>query len=203
MGKYQRENRKNWENDMSSSKDSAAASSRAMRVKLGISACLLGEKVRYDGGHKLDNYLMETLGPLVEWIPVCPEVEAGLGIPREPMRLVVTAGGPLTGTARGPRLVTLQTRIDHTDLMLDWIRRRLPELARENLSGLIFKSRSPSCGMQVEIQSAQEEQDRPGRGIWAGAFMAANPMMPVESEDRLRDPGIREDFIERVLTFNR
>lgn len=180
---------------MSSGGKSAAASSNATRIKLGISACLLGEKVRYDSGHKLDVYLTETLGPFIDWVPVCPEVEAGLRVPREPMHLV--------GAARGPRLVTLQTEIDHTGRMLDWIRGRLPELARENLCGFIFKSRSPSCGMQVEIQTAQDRQDRPGRGIWAGAFMAANPMMPVESEVRLRDAGIREDFIERVLAFSR
>ncbi|MBI5871049.1 MAG: DUF523 domain-containing protein [Actinobacteria bacterium] len=180
-------------------------------IKLGISACLLGEEVRYDGGHKRDDFLMETLGSqlekqgfLVEWVPVCPEVEAGLGVPREPMQLMVAAEEPpLTGTPGSPRLVTAQTGIDHTGQMLDWIRRRLPELARENLRGFIFKSRSPSCGMQVGVQSTQGAQDRLGPGIWAGAFIAANPTLPAVSEDRLREPGIREDFIERILSPDR
>lgn len=209
-GKRIMENRQKQEIDVSSNRSSAESPCSTPLIKLGISACLLGEEVRYDGGHKRDDFLIETLGPLietlgplVEWVPVCPEVEAGLGVPREPMHLMITAGAPpLTGTAESPRLVTANTGIDHTGRMLDWIRRRLPELARENLRGFIFKSRSPSCGMQVEIQSAQEAQDCLGPGIWASAFMTANPMLPVESEDRLRDPGIREDFIKRILALD-
>ncbi|MHB8793136.1 MAG: 2-thiouracil desulfurase family protein [Thermoleophilia bacterium] len=164
-------------------------------LKLGISACLLGEKVRYDGGHKLDEYLIETIGPFVAWVPVCPEVETGLGIPREPMRLV--------GPASEARLVTLQTRIDQTDRLLEWARERLRELSRKNLCGYVFKSNSPSCGTQVEIHNEQEDMDDVGPGIWAGAFMAANQILPVETEIRLRDSAIRENFLERVLAFNR
>lgn len=163
--------------------------------KLGISSCLLGEKVRYDGGHKLDHYLTETLGPFVDWEPVCPEVETGLGIPREPMRLV--------GTAKEARLLTRRTRIDQTDRMLKWARGRLKELARENLSGFIFKSRSPSSGMRVKTYSKEGVSGPVGPGIWAGAFMAANPLLPVEDEGRLRDAGIRENFIERVFVYHR
>lgn len=167
----------------------------ARPVKLGISSCLLGEKVRYDGGHELDHYLTETLGPFIDWVPVCPEVETGLGIPREPMRLV--------GTAREARLLTRRTHIDQTDRMLRWARGRLKELARENLSGFIFKSRSPSSGMRVNIYSEEGVSGPVGPGIWAGAFMAANPLLPVEDEGRLRDAGIRENFIERVFVYNR
>jgi len=164
-------------------------------VRLGISACLLGEKVRYDGGHKLDHYLTETLGPFVDWVPVCPEVETGLGIPREPMRLV--------GTAKEWRLKTRRTHVDHTDRMLKWARVRLRELSGEQLSGYIFKSRSPSSGLRVKVYSEEGVSGPVGTGIWAGAFMAANPLLPVEDEGRLRDAGIRENFIERVFVYDR
>src|SRR5512135_523699 len=106
------------------------------KLKLGISACLLGEKVRYDGGHKLDRYIKETLGKYVDWVPVCPEVEYGLPVPREAMRLV--------GTASAPRLMTSRTEVDHTDGMRRWAGQRLDELEKEALCGFIFKSRSPS-----------------------------------------------------------
>ncbi|MHB9111061.1 MAG: YbgA family protein [Thermoleophilia bacterium] len=164
-------------------------------MKLGVSACLLGEKVRYDGGHKLDHYLTETLGPFVDWVPVCPEVETGLGVPREPMRLV--------GTAKEARLVTRRTHIDHTGRMLKWARERLRELSGEHLCGFIFKSRSPSSGMRVRIYSEKGASGPTGSGIWAGAFIAANPLLPVEDEGRLQDAGIRENFIERVFACHR
>jgi len=165
-------------------------------VRLGISACLLGEKMRYDGGHKLDHYLTETLGPFVEWVSVCPEVETGLGTPREPMRLV--------GTAKKARLITRRTHIDLTNRMLKWAEGRIRDLSRERLCGFIFKSRSPSSGMRhVKIYSEEGVSGPVGSGIWAGAFMAANPLLPVEDEGRLRDAGIRENFIERVFVYHR
>ncbi|MFA5802566.1 MAG: DUF523 and DUF1722 domain-containing protein [Thermoleophilia bacterium] len=165
-------------------------------LKLGVSSCLLGEKVRYDGGHRLDHYLTETLGPFVEWVPVCPEVETGLGVPREPMRLV--------GTATDARLVTRQTHVDHTERMRKWAKGRIRELSREHLSGFIFKSRSPSSGMtHVKIYNEEGIPGPVGSGIWAGAFMAANPLLPVEDESRLRDADIRENFIERVFVRHR
>ncbi|MFA6001808.1 MAG: DUF523 and DUF1722 domain-containing protein [Thermoleophilia bacterium] len=165
-------------------------------VRLGISACLLGEKVRYDGGHRLDHYLAETLGPFVDWVPVCPEVETGLGVPREPMRLV--------GTASDARLVTIRTHIDHTNDMRRWAAGRIRDLAAQDLSGFIFKSRSPSSGMtRVKIYSESGVAGPVGSGIWAGVFMDANPLLPVEDEGRLRDAGTRENFIERVFVWQR
>jgi uncharacterized protein YbgA (DUF1722 family)/uncharacterized protein YbbK (DUF523 family) len=165
-------------------------------IRLGVSACLLGEKVRYDGGHRLDHYLADTLGPFVDWVPVCPEVEIGLGVPREPMRLV--------GTAEDARLITRQTHIDHTGQMRKWARSRIRELSGEQLCGFIFKSRSPSSGMRhVKIFNEDGVAGPLGSGIWAGAFMAANPLLPVEDEGRLRDAGIRENFIERVFVYHR
>ena len=166
------------------------------KIKIGISSCLLGEKVRYDGGHRLDHYLRETLGQYVEWVPVCPEVEFGLPVPREAMHLV--------GTAEGPRLVTTRTGLDHTDGMKRWAARRLDQLAKEDLCGFIFKSRSPSSGMRgVKVYNSRGIPARTGVGIFAGAFMARFPLMPVEDDDRLQDPALRENFIERVFVFMR
>ena len=166
------------------------------KIKLGISACLLGEKVRYDGGHKWDRFLSDTLGRYVDLVPVCPEVECGLGVPREAMRL--------TGDPDAPRLLTVRTHKDHTERMLHWARSRVEELARENLSGFIFKSRSPSSGMaRVKVYNDQGVPSNRGTGLFAATFMARFPWLPVEDEGRLHDPGIRENFVERIFTFRR
>jgi len=110
------------------------------RIKLGISACLFGEQVRYDGGHSLDRFLTDTLGKYVEYVPVCPEVECGLGVPRESMRLV--------GDPGAPRLMTTRTGRDYTERMLKWARKRVAEFEHRNLCGIIFKSNSPGSGMK-------------------------------------------------------
>jgi len=168
----------------------------AEEIKLGVSACLLGEKVRYDGGHKLDRYLRDTLGKFVHWVPVCPEAECGLSVPREAMRLV--------GTPEAPRLVTIKTGVDHTDLMTEWTEKKLSELEKERLCGFVFKSRSPSSGMQrVKVYSAHGIPFNSGVGIFARAFMERFPLIPCEDEGRLQDPGIRENFIERVFVYSR
>ncbi len=165
-------------------------------VKLGISTCLLGENVRYDGGHKLDRFLRDTLGSFVEYVPVCPEVECGLPVPREAMRL--------TGDPANPRLVTIRTRIDHTDRMQEWARGKLDELEDAGLCGFIFKSRSPSSGMErVKVYVGEGSPVMKGVGIWARMFMERFPLLPVEEEGRLHDPGLREHFIERVFVFKR
>lgn len=167
-----------------------------MKIKLGISSCLLGENVRYDGGHKLDHYLRDTLGQFVEWVPVCPEVECGLPVPREAMHLLDKPGAP--------RLVTRSTGIDHTDRMLAWAKKKLNELEKQKLSGFVFKSRSPSSGMQgVKLYTETGVSARKGIGIFANAFLERFPLLPVEDEGRLQDPGIRENFIERVFVYQR
>ncbi len=169
---------------------------REKRIRVGISSCLLGEKVRYDGGHKLDHYLRDTLGNFVEWVPVCPEVECGLPVPREAMRLI--------GDPKSPRLVTRITGIDHTPRMKKWIDKKLSELEKKNLSGFIFKARSPSSGMErVKVYSEAGSSFRMGSGMFAGAFRERFPMIPVEDEGRLQDPGIRENFVERVFVYHR
>ncbi len=166
------------------------------KIKLGISACLLGEKVRFDGGHKLDRFITETLGKFVEFVPVCPEVECGLGIPREAMHLVAAPDGP--------RLVTVRTGVDHTERMLAWTRKRVGELEQEDLCGFIFKSDSPSSGMErVKIYSGKGMAAKTGVGLFAQEFMRHFPLLPVEEEGRLHDPGLRENFLERLFTLKR
>jgi uncharacterized protein YbgA (DUF1722 family)/uncharacterized protein YbbK (DUF523 family) len=166
------------------------------KIKLGISTCLLGEPVRYDGGHKLDRFLRDTLGQYVEYVPVCPEVECGLGTPRESMHL--------EGEQGTPRLITTRTKRDVTDRMLAWSRQRIKELESEKLCGFIFKSNSPSSGMErVKVFDEKGIPHKTGVGLFAGVFMKHFPLLPVEDEGRLHDPVLRENFIERVFVFKR
>lgn len=166
------------------------------KIRLGVSSCLLGNRVRYDGQHKLDHFLVDVLGQYVEWVPVCPEVECGLPVPREAMRLV--------GDPEHPRLVTIRTRIDHTDSMLQWASRRARELDREDLCGFVFKSRSPSSGMKsVKVYNDDGMPSQTGVGLFAKAFMDRFPLLPVEDEGRLNDALLRENFIERIFAFHR
>jgi len=170
-------------------------------IRIGISSCLLGQEVRFDGGHKRDPFLTDTLGPQVEWVPVCPEVEMGLGTPRETLRLV------RSGDAVAPlRMVTTRTGIDHTEGMNRWSARRLDEVARDepDLCGYILKKDSPSCGMErVKTYSAEGMPERNGRGVYAAALMRRFPTLPVEEEGRLNDARLRENFIERVFAYRR
>lgn len=167
-----------------------------MKIRLGISKCLLGEPVRYDGGHKLDRFLTETLGQYVEYVPVCPEVECGMPVPREAMHL--------EGETESPRLVTIRTGIDRTDQMRTWAEKRVVELEKERLMGFIFKSDSPSSGMErVKVYSGKGMSVRKGVGIFARMFMEHFPLLPAEEEGRLHDPALRENFIERVFSLAR
>ena len=166
-------------------------------IRLGISACLLGRPVRYNGGHRLDQFITETLGRHVEFVPVCPEVECGLPVPREAMRLV--GDDPDT-----PRLVTSRSGRDLTDRMQAWIGGRLEELAKENLLGFIFKSGSPSSGMErVKVYNGKGMPVLKGVGMFARAFMTRFPLLPVEDDGRLHDDGLRENFIERLFAMKR
>ena len=165
-------------------------------LRLGISRCLLGDEVRFDGGHKQDRFLTDVLGPYVEWVPVCPEVEAGLGTPREAMRLV--------GNPHRPRLMTITSKHDHTQEMESMIDVRLDSLRKLDISGFVFKRGSPSCGVErVRVYTAQEMPSHSGAGIFAKAFMEQFPLIPVEEEGRLSDPSLRENFIERVFCYRR
>jgi len=166
------------------------------KIRLGISECLLGHQVRYDGGHKWDRFLTDTLGQYVEYVPVCPEVECGLGIPREAMHLV--------GSPESPRLVTIRSGVDMTDRMLSWAEKRVAELEKEALCGFIFKSDSPSSGMErVKVYSEKGMPEKKGVGLFARAFMEHFPLIPVEEEGRLHDPKLRENFIESIFALKR
>lgn len=165
-------------------------------IRLGISSCLLGEPVRYDGGHKLDRYLRDVLGRYVEYVAVCPEVEIGLPVPRESMRL--------EGDPAAPRLVSVKTRQDLTGRMTGWARERVRDLEKEGLRGFIFKSGSPSSGMQrIRVHDENGVPGKVGTGLFARAFMDHFPLLPVEDEDRLNDLSIRENFIERIFVYIR
>jgi len=162
------------------------------KPRIGISACLLGQEVRYDGGHKRDAFLTEVLGFYVEWVPVCPEVELGLGTPRPPIRLE-RHGGEI-------RLVMPSTGRDYTDAMRSFAERRAAELARFDLDGYILKKDSPSCGLErVEVHHGSDVASQDGRGLFAEALMARLPDPPVEEEGRLKDATLRESFVRRVF----
>ncbi len=166
------------------------------KIKIGISTCLLGEKVRYDGGHKLDRYITQTLGQYMTFVPVCPEVECGLSVPREAMRLV--------GDPQSPRLMTIRSKIDLTEQMETWAHKRVRELESEGLCGYIFKSKSPSSGMErVKVYTEKGHPSPVGVGIFARIFMDHFPRLPTEEEGRLHDPVLRENFIEQVFALKR
>jgi uncharacterized protein YbgA (DUF1722 family)/uncharacterized protein YbbK (DUF523 family) len=165
-------------------------------IRLGVSKCLMGEKVRFDGGHKHNRYITQTLGQFFDFVPVCPESECGLGIPREAMRLV--------GDVNNPKLITNKTHIDHTEKMLSWATPRLNGLEKENLCGFIFKKDSPSSGLfRVKVYNQKGQPVKNGRGLFAAAFTKRFPRIPVEEEGRLNDPMLRENFIERVFAMKR
>lgn len=165
------------------------------RIRLGISACLLGEAVRFDGNHKFDPYIDGTLGRHFDLVSVCPEVAIGLGVPRPPIRL---AGDP-----ERPRVVGANAAdIDVTDALTAFSRRQVAQLG--DLSGYILKSRSPSCGVErVKVYPETGRPPRSGSGVYAAALMARWPLLPVEEEERLGDPDRRDNFLERVFAYRR
>ena len=163
------------------------------KVRIGISSCLFGRTVRYDGENRQDLDLLNSLEKYVEWVPVCPEVEFGLPVPREPMHL---AGNP-----DAPRLVTRNTGIDYTEEMIVWVSWRLKKLEADDLCGFIFKSKSPSCSIYgVDIHPVSDKQARKAPGIFSGQFMKQFPLIPVEDEDGLRNPEEIESFIQIVMS---
>lgn len=168
----------------------------SLPMRIGISRCLLGEPVRYDGGHKRDRFVTEVLTRYVEWVPICPEVEAGLGTPREAMRLV--------GDASNPQLITVTTNRNVTRPLTLYADRKLETLEQVHLSGYIFKRDSPSCGIErVKLFSQRGRPSRTGVGLFAQAFNDRYPLVPIEDEGRLCDPVLRDNFIERVFCYHR
>jgi uncharacterized protein YbgA (DUF1722 family)/uncharacterized protein YbbK (DUF523 family) len=166
------------------------------RPCLGISACLIGQRVRYDGGHKRDAFLTDTVGHFVDWVPVCPEQEAGMGVPRESVRLF--------GSVDQPRMIAERSGKDWTVEMNRFAAKHCDALTALDLSGYVFKKSSPSCGMErVKVYHSKTQPTRDGRGLFAVALMKKLPLLPVEEEGRLNDPGLRENFIERVFAYHR
>jgi uncharacterized protein YbgA (DUF1722 family)/uncharacterized protein YbbK (DUF523 family) len=167
-----------------------------VEIRIGISACLLGEKVRFDGGHKRDPFLVGSFGRFVTWVPVCPEVELGLGTPREAIRLEIREGRTAFVMPKSGR--------DLTTAMREYATRRARTLQFDDLSGYVFKKGSPSCGMErVKLYAPNGISARGGRGLFAEAVMLRQPTLPVEEEGRLGDPGLRENFVERVFAYRR
>ncbi len=165
-------------------------------IRLGISTCLMREEVRWDGGHKRDGFLMGTVGQFVRWVPVCPEVDIGLGTPREPIRLV-REGETL-------RLVGTKSGDDHTEAMMVYSAEKVAQLGSWGLSGYILKQDSPTCGMErVKVYDRNGVPARDGRGLYAAELLALFPLLPVEEEGRLNDPRLRDNFFERVFAYRR
>jgi uncharacterized protein YbgA (DUF1722 family)/uncharacterized protein YbbK (DUF523 family) len=173
----------------------AAGQKMTNRPKIGISACLLGSAVRFDGGHRRDPFLTNVLGPFVEWFPICPEVEVGMTIPRESVRLIDGAGIHMVAERSGK---------DWTDQMNGFAHARASALAPVGLAGYIFKKNSPSCGLErVRIYNSKGMPSRQGRGLFAAVLLDRFPQMPAEEEGRLQDPTLRENFIERIFAYHR
>ena len=169
----------------------------AALIRVGISACLLGQEVRWDGGHKRDRFLTDVLAPYFEWVPVCPEVEIGMGTPRPPVRLV-------RGDGDEPRMLDPKGGRDWTRAMQGWARRRLRALAADDLCGYVLKSGSPSCGMErVKVYGPGGMPEKSGTGVFAAELLRRFGALPVEEEGRLHDAKLRENWIERVFAYRR
>lgn len=174
----------------------APSAPQTPKVRLGVSTCLLGEHVRHDGRHRRDTFVTQGLGPWVQWVPVCPEVEVGMGVPREPVRLV--------GDRAAPRMVGVRSGRDWTEEMHAWAERRLVSLRALRLHGYVLTRDSPSCGaFAVQVHAPGDAVVSEGRGLWAAALIAADPLLAVEEDGRLADATLREDFVDRVFAHAR
>lgn len=171
-----------------------------MKPRVGISRCLLGDDVRYDGTNRR-TAAVEDLASLVEWVSVCPEVEVGMGVPREPIELVRDSEGIPAGSEH-VRLRGIRTSEDWTDRMFKWANVRVAELSALGLSGFVLKARSPSCGPGgVLVYDKTIAPTRTGRGLFAEALATAMPDLPIADEEALEDPRARERFLQEVRAF--
>jgi uncharacterized protein YbgA (DUF1722 family)/uncharacterized protein YbbK (DUF523 family) len=167
------------------------------RPRLGISACLLGQPVRYDSGHKRDPFCVDLLGPLVDWVPLCPEVEVGMPIPRPSIRL--------TGQSEAPRLIAQRSGEDWTARMAAYAAGKVEQLAHLGLDGYVTKKDSPSCGLtRVRVYGPKAgPAARDGIGAFVRVLLERLPLLPIEEEGRLHDPLLRESFVERIFAHAR
>jgi uncharacterized protein YbgA (DUF1722 family)/uncharacterized protein YbbK (DUF523 family) len=174
----------------------ATPSAEPKPIRLGVSSCLLGNEVRFDGGHKRDRFVTDLLGQFVDWVPVCPEVEVGMGTPRPALRLVRDQDFV--------RMIEIKSGLDHTRSMEKYSSQRVRGLGALDLSGYILKNNSPSCGMsRVKVYGKASMPKKDGIGLFAEALLKAYPSLPVEDEGRLNDAKLRENFIERVFAYRR
>jgi uncharacterized protein YbbK (DUF523 family) len=179
-----------------SGRPAAWASRRSTVLRIGISSCLLGEAVRWDGGHKRDRFIADRLSRHLECVPICPELEAGMGVPREALRLV--------GSEEAPRMVGVRSGKDWTVAMREYARTRVRQLEAMDLAGFVLKKDSPSCGMErVRVHSGKGSPSRRGVGLFARELVIHLPLLPVEEEGRLQDPVLRKNFIERIFAYRR
>lgn len=161
------------------------------KIRIGVSGCLLGKKTRFDGRDSFDAYVAEELSRIAEFLPICPEVEAGLAVPREP---IVLEGDPAA-----PRMIGASTGEDYTDVLRDYALRVMEKLRGENIRGFVFKSKSPSCGVRsITVYDDEGKPAKNGVGLFAGILMKTFPDIPVEDNDSLKDPAVREKFVERI-----
>ncbi len=164
------------------------------KIAVGISSCLLGEPVRFDGGHKNNAYIVKTLGQYFRFIPFCPEMDIGLGVPRESIRLVEQETGIRCVGSKNPELDVTEQLIACADQQKKW---------HQSVCGYILKKDSPSCGMERVRVYRNDQPQRKGTGLYAQQLLTNFPHLPVEEEGRLGDPVLRENFIQRVLIFQR
>jgi len=166
------------------------------KPRIAISSCLLGNEVRYDGNHKRSQFLCSALAPFVEWVPVCPEVGIGLGVPRPALRLADDGGGT--------RLVERRSGEDHTERMLAWARAKARAFAKLDLDGVVLRSKSPNCGpSRVHVFLGERTTPRMGEGLFAGVVRKALPGVPISEDGWLHDPGLRDAFLAQVFTLHR
>lgn len=166
------------------------------KPRVGVSDCLLGHEVRHDGGHKRDLFVVKVLDDYFDWVPVCPEVEVGMGTPREPLRLVRDGDAV--------HMITVKTGVDWTERMVAYSEERTERLVSDHLRGFILKKDSPSCGMdRVKVYDHNQVPAKTGRGLFAERLLERFPNLPVEEEGRLNDRPLRENFIARVYTYDR
>jgi uncharacterized protein YbgA (DUF1722 family)/uncharacterized protein YbbK (DUF523 family) len=167
-----------------------------LTIRVGMSACLAGDEVRFNGGHSRQRYLTDTLGQFFEFVTACPEIEAGMTVPRPTVRLV-NSGGRI-------RVIDPKNDIDWTVAMEDHAVGRVSMVGEQQLSGFILKSKSPSCGVErVKVYHENGMPQMNGRGVFAAELIRRYPFLPVEEEGRLNDPSLRENFVERVFAYHR
>ena len=169
-------------------------------IKLGVSACVIGEKVRFDSGHKKSHFVADELSPFVEYVPVCPEVGIGLSVPRPTIRLLDRDDG------LGVRLVdTKNAEIDHTEKMNQFCEKKINQLIDQELCGYVVCAKSPTCGMErvkVYRENGYVSAEKIGVGIYTEKLMQQMPWLPIEEDGRLNDPILKENFVFRIFTLH-